>query len=110
MNSTVSCQTSLDSNTVFCYTAKEVKQIIKKIKRAETCDSITVYQDKVIMRGDSILKTSNERYNKLNTLALSYQKQRDKDRKKLILFKRFQLIGIPVFLGGGLYLGYVLAR
>jgi hypothetical protein len=103
-------QTSLDSNRVKCFTYEQLKEITKAIKKGVICDSIAQNQELQILHFKDVLKVNDNIILENNNRLTEVIKQRDKTKSKLKTSIQITKFGIPLSLGAGFFIGFMLAK
>tara|TARA_R110002167_G_scaffold224191_1_gene429593 strand:+ start:1824 stop:2192 length:369 start_codon:yes stop_codon:yes gene_type:complete len=97
--------TQTSSDSLKCFTYKQLKEITKELKRANLCDSINEIQHLQINSYKSILDKDSKEI-ALNNEMIKKQKNKIKIIGiKLKISKRLTFIGTPVALLGGFLVG-----
>ena len=103
INSTAFTQTSSDS--LKCFTYNQLKEITKELKRGVLCDSITQNQALQILNYKSVLDKDSKIIT-LNNEMIKKQKNTIKIIAiKLKISKTMTLVGAPIALLGGIFIG-----
>ena len=108
INLTAFTQTSLDS--LKCFTIPQAKEIAKELKKGILCDSIIQNQELQILNFKEVLKVNDNIILQNNKRLLQVTKERNKANKKLNSLLQFTKFGIPVAIGGGFFIGFMLAK
>jgi hypothetical protein len=104
------CQVTPNQEDSVCLTAEDARVIFKDLQLFQYCDSIRTEQTAQITILKRVLKTNDNIIAANNLRLLEVTKTLNTTRKKLKFSASLSKFGIPVALGGGFIIGFLLAK
>jgi len=98
------------NDSIKCFTIEQVKQITKDLKKGFICDSIVQNQELQIVNFRDVLKVNDNIIVENNKRVLELTISVNNKQTKIDALKKVSLFGIPVAIGGGLFLGILLSK
>lgn len=106
-NSIVLSQTT-SQDSVKCFTYEQARKIFKDLKRLDLCDSVANAQSWQITTLKNVIMKDNQIIGIMDVQVKECSKSLDKTKFKLKVSRKISTFGIPITLGGGFLLGYLL--